>query len=645
MTKLAYRPEIDGLRAIAVIPVILFHMGYGWIRGGFLGVDVFFVISGFLITSILYKELECGEFSFSAFWSRRARRILPALILVVGVSLLLAYPIIWKPDLPDTGKQAIAALLSVANIYFWHSQGDYWGVESEQSPFLQTWSLSVEEQFYLLMPIAMYILYRLKRALISRVFATVIALSLLMFLYAAIHHPVANFYLLPTRSWELASGCLLATTNLSLRTRNRHDSFKSMLSLLALGGLIATYLLVDRLGSGVIVTIAATVIILALSHEGPCKKVLSNPAMTHIGKISYSLYLWHWPVLVYAELLHWNDYEFLLFIPIYVLALATYQWVEKPTRRREGILGRLALCYGLTCILALALLFSPPFYDTSRFAKAKWIPYNCHPDRDIYQFVSTRMASTTIDTSMYSPTAYRDGGIIVGDKNRSPSIVVLGDSHGCMWSDVIATVAKRLRLTASMYCMDGVSPFVKLPISTDQKAYRLTSQQKSEFDRSRLQSIASWNPRVVIIAVAWNRYQDTDTVDLLNFLEQHDINVLLLEQPPVLEIGDRNLMQHLSFLGIEPKAMEKFSLPCRQLSEFESGRGLIRRLSRKYERTDFLPTYDLYGINGQAVVSVGRDVVYLDDNHLVAFGSHLAAGRIERAIEGILEFDNDIVGN
>ena len=153
MAQIGYRPEIDGLRAVAVIPVILFHMGLSWIPGGFIGVDVFFVISGFLITSIIKTELDQGGFSFSNFWARRVRRILPAMIFVSACTLAFAYVFVFLPEQQAIGKQALAALFSVANIYFWLSTGDYWGNASEESPFLHAWSLSVEEQFYLFFPI------------------------------------------------------------------------------------------------------------------------------------------------------------------------------------------------------------------------------------------------------------------------------------------------------------------------------------------------------------------------------------------------------------------------------------------------------------------------------------------------------------
>ncbi|MEM8671745.1 MAG: acyltransferase [Planctomycetota bacterium] len=209
MAGIEYRPEIDGLRAFAVIPVILFHFGADWIPGGFVGVDVFFVISGFLITSILKRDLENGTFSIRDFWARRIRRILPAMIFVTACTLAVSHAFVFRPEQLKIGEQALASVLSLANVYFWRHTGDYWGTEAEQSPFLHAWSLSVEEQFYLFFPCILWLIYRYRpRWLQGFVLAGIVG-SLALFLWGVEAHPTATFYLLPTRIWELGAGSLL----------------------------------------------------------------------------------------------------------------------------------------------------------------------------------------------------------------------------------------------------------------------------------------------------------------------------------------------------------------------------------------------------------------------------------------------------
>lgn len=204
-----YRAEVDGLRAIAVIPVIFFHAGFEWFSGGFIGVDVFFVVSGYLITGIIYGEILQGRFSLIHFYERRARRILPALFFISIVSLIFAWFWMLPREYEALSESLIAVNLFVSNIYFWQSL-DYFAGPAEMQAFLHTWSLAVEEQFYLFFPLFMLILAGLRRHLL----VTILGLGLLMSLglaeYASTHHPTANFYLLPTRAWELLAGALIA---------------------------------------------------------------------------------------------------------------------------------------------------------------------------------------------------------------------------------------------------------------------------------------------------------------------------------------------------------------------------------------------------------------------------------------------------
>ena len=219
MGSIRYRPEIDGLRAVAVIPVVLFHLRFQWVTGGFIGVDVFFVISGYLITSIILKEHDEGVFRFSNFWLRRVRRIFPALVVMLIATSIAGYFMMFRGDdgLNDLGKHGISAILSFANITMWRIPGDYWGPAAENSLFLHTWSLSVEEQFYFVYPFIMAFLLRITRQWIFRAMSALAICSFLLYLYASQHYPSATFYLLPMRAWELATGCLVAIFGMESR--------------------------------------------------------------------------------------------------------------------------------------------------------------------------------------------------------------------------------------------------------------------------------------------------------------------------------------------------------------------------------------------------------------------------------------------
>lgn len=204
-----YRKEIDGLRAIAVLPVILFHAGFEYFSGGFIGVDIFFVISGYLITTIILTEKEQQNFSLVNFYERRARRIIPALFVVMATTVIFSW--FWLPPsfMEDFSQSLVAVSFFSSNILFWHETG-YWGVENELKPLLHTWSLAVEEQYYVLFPLFLMLMWRFKKRWIFVSFLIFSLASLFVSHWAAYNKPTANFFLLPTRGWELAIGAGIA---------------------------------------------------------------------------------------------------------------------------------------------------------------------------------------------------------------------------------------------------------------------------------------------------------------------------------------------------------------------------------------------------------------------------------------------------
>jgi len=204
-----YRREIDGIRALAVIPVIFFHAGFSLFSGGYVGVDVFFVISGYLITGIVMAEVTRGTFSIADFYERRIRRILPALFLVVVVCVPVAFLVLLPADLKEFGQSLIAVATFSSNVFFW-SQSGYFHGAAELKPLLHTWSLAVEEQFYVLFPLLLLFMWRWGRKWTVAILLTLAVASLLLAEWGALNKPIATFFLLPTRAWELLLGSLVA---------------------------------------------------------------------------------------------------------------------------------------------------------------------------------------------------------------------------------------------------------------------------------------------------------------------------------------------------------------------------------------------------------------------------------------------------
>jgi peptidoglycan/LPS O-acetylase OafA/YrhL len=337
-----YRPEVDGLRAIAVIPVILFHAGFEWFSGGYVGVDVFFVVSGYLITGIIYGEMQQDRFSIINFYERRARRILPALTFVSLISLVVA----WRWMLPDEFKSLseslVAVNLFVSNIYFWQDM-DYFAAPAELKPFLHTWSLAVEEQFYLFFPLFMLLIARYKKAVVLSILGLGFMASLALAEWGSVNHPSANFYLLPTRAWELLAGSIIA-----IYLHNRAFNPSAILSNLMAGSGLALVMLAIFFFDesvpfpslwAVVPVLGTSLVILFANSSNVVGRLLSLKPMVGIGLISYSAYLWHQPVFAFARELSLEPLTQVDFLQLSVLSLllAWFSWwfVEQPFRNKR----------------------------------------------------------------------------------------------------------------------------------------------------------------------------------------------------------------------------------------------------------------------------------------------------------------------
>ncbi len=642
MAGIGYRPEIDGLRAIAVIPVILFHMGLSWIPGGFIGVDVFFVISGFLITSIIRKELEEGTFSFRDFWARRVQRILPAMIFVTACTLAVTYFFVFPPEQQTIGKQGLAALFSVANIYFWRSTGDYWGPTAEESPFLHTWSLSVEEQFYVFFPFAMWLILRFRSRSLQGGIATAAVGSLALYLWGSQAHPTATFYLLPTRVWELGAGCLLAVSPGNPPSRN--SSFGA-LAMAGLGMAVLSYLFLDRLSEGPGLAVIGTTLIIAFGQTGLCNMLLSQRSMVHIGKISYSLYLWHWPILVLAKPIgiDWPGVTdtFVLLVATYGLALGTYHLVEKPTRRRQGVVPATLATLTLTASIAMSIAFMPGrYYDTSAFETAVWIDYDCRPSRETMQRPGEGNTDLFYGVSVthkgYYPGAHSSNGITAGDTSKPPTILVFGDSHALMWSKAIADTAYELQISVRFFTIGGgESPFFGIPPTQQGPTRVLSVREKLEFDLARLRAIQKDGPSLVIIAARWKKDHLEESRPLLSLLQSLEVPTVLIEDPPLLKCGNRNVLQYLAWKHLLPEpgsTVQETILPCSNPNAYLEGTSIVQHIAARYSNVDVIHTYDLFARGQGALVLAGRVPLYLDDDHVTSQGARLLTQRLKRVL-------------
>ena len=368
---LKYRTDIDGLRAVAVGGVVLFHAFPTLLTGGFIGVDVFFVLSGFLITAIIRSDAEAGTFSIGGFYERRFRRILPALLAMVVVTSLAAIAILPPSELRNYGNSLGGVGLFVSNIVFWKDSG-YFDTASADKPLLHTWSLAVEEQFYIVWPIVAAALVRMgRRRLLAGFVWVTVALSLLAAIIAVRYAPSQAFYLLPYRAWELGMGALLATGAVpSLRTRwSREGSGWVGLALIVVPMLVYSEA-TPFPGLAALPPCLGALLILHAGQGAETRvgRMLSWRPMLFVGLVSYSFYLWHWPLLVLPRIAlnrPLTPVEATLAVAVALgLAALSLRYVEKPFRgrgtialsQRKVLVASVAAC--ATLMLAGAGLFA-----------------------------------------------------------------------------------------------------------------------------------------------------------------------------------------------------------------------------------------------------------------------------------------------
>ena len=306
--KLPYRKEIDGLRAIAVISIILFHAGFKAFEGGYVGVDIFFVISGFLITSIIVKDHRQGTFSFAAFYERRARRLLPALFFVLLVSMGFAWAWLLPGELTEFAKSLLSVLFFGSNFFFWRDSG-YFATSAELRPLLHTWSLAVEEQFYFVFPAVLLLASRFTRSITVFVLLTLGLLSFGFSLWASVYKPQFAFFLLPARIWEFVVGALAALTVLSqgYEQLKKQRFLSEVASVIGLVCIIYSIIVFKKAyvypGYWAAIPVLGSALLLVLATEQTLvKKLLSFPPLVGCGLISYSAYLWHQPLFAFFRM-------------------------------------------------------------------------------------------------------------------------------------------------------------------------------------------------------------------------------------------------------------------------------------------------------------------------------------------------------
>lgn len=498
-----YRREIDGLRAVAVLPVILFHAGFSVFSGGYVGVDVFFVISGYLITTILINELEQGNFSIVRFYERRARRILPALFVVMLSCLPFAYMWMMPEQLKDFGQSLVATVLFGSNILFWRESG-YFAAAAELKPLLHTWSLAVEEQYYLLFPIFLLVLWRFGRRPLLWSIVGIAALSLLLAEWGWRNEPGANFYLAPTRAWELLTGSICA-----FMTVGKIQRSSNLLSMAGLACIIFAIFIYDENtpfpSIYALLPVMGTALVLLFAAKGTwVANLLSLRGFVGIGLISYSAYLWHQPLFAFARLRSLSEPSHLLMsalaLAALILAWATWYFVEQPFRKRPT-----PLLPTQRNVFVASGIVGAVFAGIGIFGHVG----NGFPERFesdvplVLAAAQDRGGRPCEDESISILEGYPVTGCAYITNGKPVSVALFGDSHSRSISGPLGDLLQKEGISYLDVSHNGCIPFEELSLW---RFDRIEKNRCAEFTASFLEIIAQMEVQTLVLTARFPLY-------------------------------------------------------------------------------------------------------------------------------------------
>ena len=660
--KLTYRPEIDGLRAIAVGAVILYHtqiniLGHQPFKGGFIGVDIFFVISGYLITSIILKELiTTGKFSFKHFYERRIRRILPVLLFVMLVSLPFAWLFLIPISFIDFSKSILYSLGFSSNFYFWYS-GQQYGAESGLlKPFLHTWSLSIEEQFYILFPIVLLITFKYFRKYLIYILILGFVISLISADWVSRNYPSSSFYFLHTRMWELLAGSIIAYFEITLGHRSENKTLNLILPSTGLLLIVHSILFFnDRMFHPSFYTLSPVIgvclIIWFSNKKEIITKILSTKLFVVIGLISYSLYLWHYPIFAFIKitgLVSGSITGRLLLIPILLIcSIISYYFVEKPFRNKKNNIKNLIISIFISFFILISFNLYVIFNDGINTRLPK-----------IYQ------------------NKIKENNVNFYQKDNTQKVVLIGDSHADSLSFNLNEEIKKkdlslIRFDTGMYLMDF--NYVNKKTRKIDKKFIDNNIKIDNFlkENSNLIVVFHYRWTINLTQTCFDNsegYEEHCTdYDLLQYLEPIDIKTSSLKERqqyikeglisqinkiinqghklvlvyPVPEMGI-DTYRYLFRKYIFNKNLFKNSIPVVSVSYdvYKKRNKLI------FEILDSIKNENIYRvyphsyfcdkqINDRCVANDENNIFYYDDDHLSIQGSKLVVDGIIKEIEKI----------
>lgn len=588
-----YRPEIDGLRAIAVIPVILFHAGIEWLSGGFIGVDVFFVISGYLITTILITDIENKKFSLINFYNRRILRIMPALLIVLSITYLISWLLLLPSSHKVVGQYVVSSILSFSNILLYIKGKDYFGLETGANPLFHTWSLGVEEQFYFFFPLILFGAWRFGKLKTSFLLGTVLLISFITSELLWRNNPYANFYLLPTRAWELLIGSFASFFVKKYGVRR-----SSVLSIVGIILIAFSVIYFDHntpfpSAYSLLPVLGALLVILYTHPETLGFKLLANRVFVSIGLISYSLYLWHVPIQIYFTYIFSenNLYFAISYIVLFVIALLSYRLIELPFRKVQNIkVAYLFVCSFSALLLGLGTLghFNGGFPERSE-------------------------AISMLQTNNGFGLACNGNTVISNNcaSSLTPEVAVLGNSYAMQWVNSMSA--------------GPTNAFVQLtidscPLGFVHKAHNFNRTQCQDFYEKALSTIKNTETiKTVILSSPFDKELSNETYfsALTNLLDElQSVKVFIIGPTPraPFAVGECVIRSRV----FKTHENCNFQLDGNVATKMV----LLSDMVSNYENVTFIDLTDVICPDGHCVMMLGsNNPLYIDKGHLTLRGA------------------------
>jgi peptidoglycan/LPS O-acetylase OafA/YrhL len=595
-----YRPEVDGLRALSVIPVVLYHAGFSTFGGGYVGVDVFFVISGFLIGGILHAEMQAGNLSIVRFYERRVRRIIPALTVVVLATLVAGAFVLLPKDYEALGKSAASTAIFYQNFYFWSSSG-YFAGAAEMMPLLHTWSLAVEEQYYIVFPLFLMLLAGRQDSLKwLLLLGLVVSFALCVVLTA--RSPGAAFYLLPTRAWELLAGAAIA-----IMPWTPVPVLRQLFSVFGPGLILAAVLLYDSHTqfpgyAAALPVLGACLSIWAGAHTWG-GRVLASAPMVYVGLLSYSIYLWHWPIFVLTK--HALVSEHLTFVAAalgigatWLLSHLTWRYVETPFRR-GGFSQTRILAGGVASLAVIAIA------GGAIMAMRGW------PERFDEASLKYAAADLSLKARKCLDAAAKSPEFCTISEG-SPGFILWGDSHAGAVLPALETVAAARGVSGVFAGFNGCPPVLETYPNL-----RGADIERCVQHKERVLKYISDSPAIgtVVLSAFWENYKVSPERmrEILDRLKDKKVVVLFDVPAPRVEVPRKLAMSHAygrdPGVAPQPKKLEGLAV----LAE--------------YPNVTALSLAPVLCPGGVCSLSKDGNALYADGNHLSEYAAREVVGR------------------